>query len=51
MEPKTDYHVREICNSHDDSPQMLNQLPRLPTTSVHMVNTVVAHLTWNNTHS
>jgi len=51
MDPKVDYRVPKIRNSHVNSPQMLIQLPRLPATSVHMVNTVAAHLTWNNFYS
>jgi len=51
MDPKVDYRVLEIHNSHVNSLQMLIQLPRLPATSVHMVNTVAAHLTWNNIYN
>ena len=45
MDPKVDYRVPEIHNSHVDSLQMLIQLPHLSATSVHMVNMVAAQLT------
>lgn len=51
MDPKVDYRIPEIHNSHVDSPQMQIQLPRLSATSVHMVNMVAAQLTGNNIYS